>query len=79
MIWGEKMKYNEKLFVDFLENLIKFNQKSSELIEKASAEIERRNIDEKNEWNDTKKISDQQAETYSIKCELFIKVTLKPF
>lgn len=42
MIWGEKMKYNEKLFVDFLENLIKFNQKSSELIEKASAEIERR-------------------------------------
>ena len=49
------MKYNEKLFVDFLENLIKFNQKSSELIEKASAEIERRNIDEKNEWNDTKK------------------------
>lgn len=55
MIWGEKMKYNEKLFVDFLENLIKFNQKSSELIEKASAEIERRNIDEKNEWNDTKK------------------------
>ena len=41
------MKYNEKLFVDFLENLIKFNQKSSELIEKASAEIERRNIDEK--------------------------------
>lgn len=61
------MKYNEKLFVDFLENLIKLNQKSSELIEKASAEIERRNIDEKNEWNDTKKISDQQAETYSIK------------
>ena len=49
------MKYNEKLFVDFLENLIKFNQKSSELIEKASAEIERRNIDEKKRVERSKK------------------------
>lgn len=66
------MEYTSKLFVDFLEKLIVFDEKSRSVINSASREVKDRDVDEKNELNRVCTTAEQQAKSYSSKVQSVI-------
>lgn len=66
------MEYTSKFFVDFLNNLIDFDEDSRSAIEMASRVIEDRDAGEKYEWGRVRTSAEQQSKSYSTKVQSIV-------